>query len=147
MESDVEFKTRQLAAHALNMMQKNKLLQEISDDIDKAISLPESTDNKTLEQVRKSLRQGLNVDKDWDLFKLYFEQINESFFDKLKVINPALTGNDYRLCALTKLNLTIKEMASVLNISPESLKNARYRLKKKLKLGNEDNLDVFLNNL
>ncbi len=85
--------------------------------------------------------------KDRDLFKLYFEQINESFFDKLKKINPALTGNDYKLCALIKLNMSVKEMASVLNISADSLKNGRYRLKKKLKLGRDEDMNSMIRNI
>ncbi len=147
LQKDIEYKTRQLAGHALNMMQKNKLLQSISTDIETKMKSPDCGDKQTMKQILRSVQQGLNIDKDWDLFKIYFEQINERFFDKLKEINPALTGNDYRLCALTKLNLSIKEMASVLNISPDSLKNARYRLKKKLKLSPDDNLNTFLNNL
>ncbi len=147
LQNDIEFKTRQLAGHALNMMQKNKLLQSISTDIEAKMKSPDCGDKQAMKQILRSVQQGLNIDKDWDLFKIYFEQINERFFDKLKDINPALTSNDFRLCALTKLNLSIKEMASVLNISPDSLKNARYRLKKKLKLGSDESLNTFLNNL
>jgi len=129
------------------MMQKNKLLQSISADIEIRMKSPGCSDKESMRQILRELQQGLNIDKDWDLFKVYFEQINERFFDKLKEINPALTGNDFRLCALIKLNLSIKEMASVLNISPDSLKNARYRLKKKLHLRSEESLTVFINSL
>jgi hypothetical protein len=38
-------------------------------------------------------------------------------------------------------------MASVLNVSPASLKNARYRLKKKLQLTDDDDLDSVIRNL
>ncbi len=147
LENELEFKTKQLATHALNMMQKNKLLQSISADIEAKINAPDCADKTSMKQILNTLKQGLNTEKDWDLFKVYFEQINESFFDKLKEINPNLTGNDYRLCALTKLNLSIKEMASVLNISPDSLKNARYRLKKKLNLDASQSLNAYLSNL
>ncbi len=147
LQNDIEFKTRQLAGHALNMMQKNKLLQSISADIETRLNSPGCTDKEAMKHILRNMQQGLNLDKDWDLFKIYFEQINERFFDRLKEINPALTGNDFRLCALIKLNMNIKEMASVLNISPDSLKNARYRLKKKLHLGSNESLSTFINSL
>ena len=147
LQNDIEFKTRQLAGHALNMMQKNKLLQSISTDIKTRLNSAGCTDKEAMKNILRNVQQGLNLDKDWDLFKIYFEQINERFFDKLKEVNPALTGNDFRLCALIKLNLSIKEMASVLNISPDSLKNARYRLKKKLHLSSDESLSVFINSL
>lgn len=147
LETELEFKTKQLVTHTLTMMQKNKLLQDITNDINCKINSPDCKSQEAMTEVKKSLKQGLNVDNDWDMFKLYFEQINEDFFEKLKAINPNLTGNDYRLCALIKLNMTIKEMASVLNISPDSLKNGRYRLKKKLKLKPGTELNTFLRNL
>ncbi len=147
LQTDIEFKTRQLAGHALNMIQKNKLLQSISTNIEERLLSPECTEKEAMKQILRVVQQGLNIEKDWDLFKIYFEQINERFFDKLKEINPSLTSNDFRLCVLTKLNLSIKEMASVLNISPDSLKNARYRLKKKLHLRSNESLNVFINSL
>ncbi len=147
LKDEIEFKTKQLASHALNMMQKNKLLQELSEHISEKSKTMDEKSKKELFSVKKQLEAGLNVDKDWDLFKVYFEQLNGSFFNKLKEINPDLTANDFRLCALTKLNLSLKETASVLNISPYSVKNARYRLKKKLNLKKNDNLNVFLDNL
>ncbi|NOZ34638.1 MAG: tetratricopeptide repeat protein [Chlorobi bacterium] len=147
LKNELEFKTKKLVAHALNMMQKNKLLQEISNHISAQANTLESEERKHLFHIKKQLEKGLNIDKDWDLFKIYFEQLNKSFFVKLKEINPKLTGNDFRLCALTKLNLSLKETASVLNISPESAKNARYRLKKKLKLKEGENLNRVINSL
>ncbi len=147
LKEEIEFKTKQLATHALNMMQKNKLLQELTEHISKKAETMNDAGKTELFNIKKQLQTGLNVDKDWDLFKIYFEQINESFFDKLKEINPKLTGNDFRLCALTKLNLSLKETASVLNISPDSVKNARYRLKKKLNLNSDQDLSQFINKL
>ncbi len=147
LKEEIEFKTKQLATHALNMMQKNKLLQELSEHISEKTKGMDEKGKKELISVKRQIETGLNVDKDWDLFKIYFEQINESFFEKLQEINPKLTGNDYRLCALTKLNLSLKESASVLNISPESVKNARYRLKKKLNLSAKQDLNQLINSL
>jgi len=147
LETELEFKTRQLVTHTLTMMQKNKLLQDITLDIESRINSSDCKSREAMKELKKNLKQGLNVDNDWDMFKLYFEQINEDFFEKLKTINPSLTGNDYRICALIKLNMSVKEMASVLNISPYSLKNGRYRLKKKLKLKHGTELNAFLINL
>ncbi len=147
LENELEFKTKQLATHALNMMQKNKLLQEMTESIGKQMKNMDGNGRGELRRFRQELQQGMNVDKDWDLFKLYFEQIHERFFGELKKINPNLTGNDYKLCALIKLNMSVKEMASVMNISADSLKNGRYRLKKKLKLKPDDRLNIFINNI
>ncbi len=145
INKELELKTKQLATHAMTMMQKNMLMQELRKSLE---DLAQKTGEKSsLKQIMRKIEQGLDVDKDWDLFRMYFEQIDDSFFEKLKEINPKLTPNDYKLAALMRLNMNIKEMASVLNISTDSLKNARYRLKKKLNLPNEVKLPVFLRKL
>jgi DNA-binding CsgD family transcriptional regulator len=57
---------------------------------------------------------------------------------------PDLNSNDLRLCALLKLNLDTKEIATIMDISPESVKVARSRLRKKLQLETSDNLSSFI---
>ncbi len=71
---------------------------------------------------------------------MYFEQVNKDFFEKLLKKVPSLSSNDLRLSALIRLNMNIKESASVFNVEPASIKSARYRLRKKLNLNQEDDL-------
>ena len=89
----------------------------------------------------------MNSENDWNLFKLYFEEVNENFFTSLQENYQNITINDLKLAALIKLNLNIKEAASVLNIEPDSLKKARYRLRQKFGLNTNDSLGEFLTQL
>jgi DNA-binding CsgD family transcriptional regulator len=89
----------------------------------------------------------MNSEKDWQLFKLYFEDVNKDFFKTIQEKYKNITHNDLRIAALIKLNLNIKEAAAVLNISPESLKKARYRLRVKLGLTERRNFHNFLKNI
>ncbi len=140
LQQNLMYKSKQLSSHALHMMQKNNMLHEISDELDTA----SDPDASMVKRIKFLINESLRSDKDWDVFKLYFEEINKGFFKKLKEINPDLTTNDLRLCALIKLNMNSKEMASVLNISPNSIKSARYRLKKKLDLDVDAGLESFV---
>lgn len=140
---DVEHKTKQLTTHALNMMQKNKLLQEVNGSIADILKKPDNLE-ESFRKLKRQINRSIKADDDWDVFKMYFEQINAHFFDKLLEINPDLTNHDLRLCALIKLNLNIKESAAVLNLSPNSIKSARYKLRKKLALKTEDDLSGFI---
>ncbi len=145
LQQTLVYKSRQLSSHALHMMQKNSLLQEIQEELK---GLSEHAEEKgDVKRINFLLNQSLRSDKDWDVFKLYFDEINPNFFNQLKDINPELTSNDLRLSALIQLNMNSKEMASVLNISPNSIKSARYRLKKKLALDAEADLEHFIRNL
>jgi DNA-binding CsgD family transcriptional regulator len=42
--------------------------------------------------------------------------------------------------ALLKMNLSSKEIANILNITPEGIKKARYRLRKKMNISSDESL-------
>ncbi|HEY8896589.1 MAG TPA: LuxR C-terminal-related transcriptional regulator, partial [Niastella sp.] len=46
--------------------------------------------------------------------------------------HPTLTKNEIRLCAYFHINLSTKEIASLLNIDPASVRRAKTRLYKKM---------------
>jgi tetratricopeptide (TPR) repeat protein len=147
LEQSVLYKSKQLSTHALHMMQKNSIMQNIQTDI-KTLSRKKSSDDKSeYKRINFQINQSLRSDKDWDVFKLYFEDVNRDFYKNLNLINPELTTNDHRLCALIKLNMNSKEMASVLNVAPNSIKSSRYRLKKKLGLDLEADLEEYIRSL
>lgn len=138
MQQDLEFKESQLSAMTLQMLQKNELMHELKERLEEDQSL--SKDQK----LGRIISKGLNQDKEWSDFNTHFESINKHFYVRLKFAYPDISPNDLKICALIKLNLSIKEMAAILNISPDSVKTARYRLRKKLQLNNEDNLTAFI---
>ena len=138
MRQQIEYKESQLSAMTLQMLQKNELMQEFKARVE---------EDKTMEKdqkLSKIISKGLNQDQEWSDFNTYFEGINQHFYMRLKQAYPSISPNDLKICALIKLNLSIKEMAAILNISPDSVKTARYRLRKKLELNTEDNLTEFI---
>lgn len=68
----------------------------------------------------------------------------ENFSKKLIRLYPLLTINDIKLCELIIQNISSKEIAVTLNISPASVNTARYRLRKKLRIPPEEDLLTFL---
>ncbi len=103
--------------------------------------------HKKISDFRRLVNRNMNSEKDWSLFKLYFEEVNKDFYSTLQNRFNGLTSGDLKLAALIKLNLNIKEAAAVLNVSPDSLKKARYRLRLKLGLNDRENLADFLNKI
>ncbi len=146
LRQSVLYKSKQLSTHALHMMQKNKMLNEVKISI-KELSKSKNKDSDIQRKIVHKINESIRSDKDWEVFKLYFEDVNHDFYQKLKKLNPELTTNDQRLCTLIKLNMNSKEMASVLNVAPVSIKSSRYRLKKKLGLVPEDDLEEFIGNI
>jgi tetratricopeptide (TPR) repeat protein len=147
LQQSVLYKSKQLSTHALHMMQKNSLLHDIYEKVESISKKVPIDDRPVFRKVLNKINFGLRSQKDWDVFKLYFEEVNRDFYKELKQINPELTINDHRICALIKLNMTSKEMASVLNVAPNSIKSSRYRLKKKLGLSPEADMDAYIRSL
>lgn len=147
LEIEIGYKTRQLTTHALNMLQKNQMLANIMKKLETVTSSVDDEMAMKFRSIIKEIKKGQKTEKDWELFKNYFESINKKFNKRLSAINPKLSTHDYRLAALVSLNLNIKETAALLNISPNSVKIARYRLRKRLNMNNDDDLYTFLNKL
>lgn len=136
-QNDIEFKESQLSAITIQMLEKNELLDEIKTILNKKEPTSES-------EIKKLVSKYTIHDNNWKDFDNYFESVNKNFYTRLKQKYPDISSNDLKICALIKLNLSIKEMASILNISPDSVKTARHRLRKKLQLNTEENLTDFI---
>lgn len=138
LQNEIEFKESQLTAIAVQMIQKNELLQDLKTKLDEEITISKES------PINRLIQKDQNQDREWSDFNTHFESLNKNFYSRLKSAYPEISPNDLKLCALIKLNLSIKEMAVILNISPDSVKTARYRLRKKLQLNTEDNLTDFI---
>lgn len=138
MQNEIELKESQLSAMTVQMVQKNELLHELKERLEGNAAIEKD------QSINKIINRWLNQDKEWSDFNRYFESINKNFYTRIKQAYPDISPNDLKICALIKMNLSIKEMAAILNISPDSVKTARYRLRKKLQLNTEDNLTDFI---
>lgn len=138
MRRELELKTKQLTTHALSILQKNQYLSEISK---KLYELSKSENNKELSksarQISQQIQNSLKQDDRWEEFRLYFEQVHDDFYAKLKTSFPKLTANDLKQCALVKLNLSLEESATLLGVSAESVRISRYRIQKKMDLNSQ----------
>ena len=130
----IENKNRELAISTMSMIKKNTLLGSIKDQLLKVKEISE------LKKVVLNIDKNINNDDDWNFFEEAFNNADQDFLKKIKDIHPKLTPNDLRLCAYLRLNLSSKEIASLLNISSKSIEIKRYRLRKRMNLEHGTNL-------
>lgn len=141
LNTDIESKNRELAIATMNMIKKNETLNSIKQELQK-----QKTDTQGVKPVIRLIDKNINNAEDWKFFEEAFNHADKDFFKKVKELHPQLTANDLRLCAYLRLNLSSKEIAPLLNISVRSVEIKRYRLRKKISLAREINLnDYFLN--
>lgn len=102
---------------------------------------------KTINNLTAIINQYLLIDNDRKNLELKIDQEHQEFVKRLQDQYNQLTSNDIRLCSLILLDLNTKEMATILNIEPSSVKMSKNRLRKKLQLSKEENLHGFLKSL
>lgn len=137
LNKDLEFKSKELTTHALHLAQKNEVLESLKQ---KVKDLKANNSGQGCQQIIQEINFNLQDDNNWENFSRYFEQVHSGFNTSVKKKFPSITTNELRLMALLRMNMSSKEIASILNISNEGVKKARYRLRKKLALESDDSL-------
>lgn len=146
LAAEVEHKNQELASATLHIVQKNEILNIIKAALEKLKShaLPGPELDKEVSRIIKMLEQDARVDADWEQFSHHFDQVHSDFLRRLREQYAQLSPNDYKLCAYLRLNLSSKEIATLMNISLRSVESGRYRLRKRLGLETAENLTEFL---
>jgi len=145
LEKELASKNRELANSAMNIVYKNELLNNVHDEL---LQLKDSEGRKLsgdqLKKISKIIDDARSDERDWNLFEESFNEAHENFFKKLKTNYPELVPNDLKLCAYLRMNMSSKEIASLLNITTRGVEIRRYRLRKKLNLEHDKSLVEFL---
>lgn len=149
LESEVAYKSKELAGYTMNMVRKNETLILVKDELEKIyLSIPQTEQSKATRAKLSSLINGVNEsiehDEDWRKFEENFDHIHQDFIKRLSEQFTGLTLNDKKLCAYLKMNLVSKDIAPLMNISIRGVEIGRYRLRKKLGLDRDTNLTDFL---
>ena len=129
------------------MIQKNEFLNDIKSRLKDIRKGEPELQEKRIKKLIKSIDFNFTLDDDWQEFETVFQQVHSEFFEKLKLLYPKLTPAEVRLCAMIRLNLHSKDMAAIMGISQDSLRIARYRLRKKLGLDKGSNLYTYILNI
>ncbi len=139
LKNEVETKSRELVISAMAVVKKNELLTILESELNQK--------SPNVNSALRIIRENLTGDSDWEVFQEAFIQTDREFMKKIKETHPSLTPNDLKLCVYLRLNMSSKEIAPMLNISPQSVEIKRFRLRKKLELDHTQNLTEYILNL
>jgi hypothetical protein len=91
--------------------------------------------------------KSVNSKAEWEKFSDHFDSVHEGFLKKLKQLHPDLSTSTLKLCALIRMRLSSKQIATMMNTAPDSVLKARYRLRMKFNLDKDTGLEEYLNSL
>ena len=142
----IDAKTRELTSYSMLVSNKNLMLKQILDLTAQIFDNKESS-VKNVKRINEIVQNNLDIDDEWENFKMHFDKVHPHFFGKLKKISNNLTEENLRMCAYIKMRLANKQIAQLLHVIPNTIITSRYRLKKKLQLADDEDLDGFLGEL
>lgn len=137
-KNEIETKNRQLASKALSISARNELIEDI---IDALARESEISNNDNLRKRIFELKAHLKKESEWDDFFTHFEEVNHGFLNSLKENHSELTSNDIRYLSYTYMNLSTKEISSLLNITAEACRKRKERIIRKMNL--DENIDLY----
>lgn len=135
LQDRTEWLERELLAGTLKIEEKNTILELLKEK-------SKASEDTAARSIGRIITQNLRMDKESADLQHAFGDIHPGFFSALQErAGEVLTKLDLKYCSYILMGLDNKEIAYRLGIEPKSIRMARYRLKQKLGLRKEDNLD------
>lgn len=127
---------------ALKVTNKLTVLKELKEEIEKITQItPEINTLKT--KVNSLISSGTELAEVSDRLQTQYPGISHN----LKESHPDLSETEIKYCLLTKLNLSLKETAHILMVSPDTVKHTRSRIKRKMKIPKELSLKEYMDQI
>lgn len=142
----LSYTNKELTTHVMYLLKKNEFILTIIEKLKKARLDAKPENKRAIAELIEELKSNTDT-VSWEEFEVRFQQVHTDFYTKLSKKYPDLSPNEIRLCAFFKLNMTSKEIAAITYQSLNSIKVARYRLRKKLQLEKDEILVSFLSKL
>jgi CheY-like chemotaxis protein/DNA-binding CsgD family transcriptional regulator len=139
-------KDRQLAEIALDITKNDAFLTKIKirmEELMPALSNPQISPKEELAAIISELDTYLIHDS-WQRFQLSFEAVHSDFMQILAKTHPELSPAEVKLSIFLKLGMNTKDISNLLFLTPESVKVARSRLRKKMGIAQSSNLQGYL---
>ncbi len=128
---------KELAVKSGMLDKKNELLKKIQKKLN-------TGENPEVQSIINDLKGDNFSDKEWGNFQKHLESIDRGFLERLNVQHPGLTPKEQRYCAYIRMKLSTKEVAILMNVENDSVKKAKYRLSKKLKVSEDTSISKYL---
>ncbi len=131
LKHEIAEKNRELTAKALYLSNRNELIRDVINSVEINSNAIQGKD--TSEKI-KVVKNFLKTDHQWDDFIKHFESVNPNFLKRLKEKHPQLTSNDVRFLCYVYMNLSIKEISMVFNITYNTCVIRKQRIMEKMGL-------------
>ncbi|WP_353779573.1 hypothetical protein [Winogradskyella sp. 3972H.M.0a.05] len=144
LQTEIEYKKKDLTDFATNISRNQQWNDYL---ISKMIEIKEAKGRKkgaAIVNLEKEIKEKKNVLESNFEFQKRIDVLNNEFYDSLLKRYPDLSKTEIKLCSLIRLNLDNYDIATLQNVDISSVYKSRYRLRKKLNMASDTDLDAFL---
>ncbi len=142
LENELSVKGKDVASMALDMVAMKNSMESVREQLLEGMRHGTIT-SKNANRILQQLKEG-DSELFWSTYHNNFDLIHKRFFRNLHEQYPELTSNDLKICALLRLNLNTKDIASFTHLSIRGVEGVRYRIRKKLGIPSDKSLTDFL---
>jgi ATP/maltotriose-dependent transcriptional regulator MalT len=121
----------------LNSFRKEIL--NITKQLDKAENI--------VRKVKLKLKESPLMQGTWESYLETFTRVHPDYETTLRTKYPELTAMEIKICILIRAGLHSDEISQILTLSARTIENHRFNLRKKLGVGERENLGKFLMNV
>jgi tetratricopeptide (TPR) repeat protein/DNA-binding CsgD family transcriptional regulator len=144
LQSDLLHKNNELTSMALHLVQKNEVLEKIRDEVVQLVEAATADAKPMLKRLVPMIQQSIGTEQEWQQFEQQFVEVHPEFVDTLLKRAPELTQTEVRIAALLRIQLTTKDIASIMNVTTRAVEKHRLNIRRKLGLEGEVNLPAYL---
>lgn len=131
----------------MSILAKNSKLMEVRERINYLNPFVNKEGKKKLDKLTAYIQEELNNKEDWQQFEKRFNLAHDNFLTRLSEKHPELSSVDLRFCAYLKTKLSNEDIANLTNHTIRGVETARTRIRKRLNLKREQNLNQFIEEL
>ncbi|OSY89519.1 hypothetical protein WH52_02475 [Tenacibaculum holothuriorum] len=144
LETEIAYKQKDLIDLATTISENTKWRDYLLNSLKKIKDSKGKTKEKNLNELVNEIKVKTSIEKNRLEYQSKIDILNNEFYNNLLDKYPNLSKNELRLCSLLKLELSSKEIAQIQNIELQSVYINRSRLRKKMKLNSDENLNNIL---
>ncbi len=147
LEQDLHQKQNALAAQAMYMMERNRILSNVLEEFHLLSNTLQGIDKRMVRNLGEMIMDFIDDKKTMEEFENQYILVNSDFYETISSRYPKLSDLEKRHLIYVKNGMTLKEIASLTGVSVKAVEMRTYRLRKKMELDSSIKLNAYLNSL
>ncbi|WP_299549269.1 hypothetical protein [Seonamhaeicola sp.] len=147
LQREVDHKQKDISEFALNLARNRERTEELLNYIKKIKKSGVLNNDANFRDLEQAVLKQEITNKHITDFRNKADALNTAFYKRLHDRFPNLSKNEVKLCTYIRLGIDNNEIAILQNVAPASIYRSRSRLRQKLGLSQDEDLNLILKDI